>query len=245
MTTRKRRYGWRPDLPDQRDHRATLRAPRALPERVSLRAAAPAVLDQGWLGSCTAHAGAVCYMMAGEGNPLPSRLKLYWDARAAIAATREDSGAYLRDMIKALAKRGAAREDLWPYVQKNFATRPPQAAVRDAAKRRIVSYQRLAPSQYRAALALGQPFVIGFTVYESFEGAAVAKTGVVPLPGPKERALGGHAVAVIGYKPIGGMLHYEVRNSWGAAWGDKGNCWMPATYIENLDLADDAWVIRA
>ncbi|MDX2235297.1 MAG: C1 family peptidase, partial [Hyphomonadaceae bacterium] len=109
-----------------------------------------------------------------------------------------------------------------------------------------VAYQRLKPHQYRACLATGAPFVIGFTVYESFESAAVATTGVVPMPGPGERALGGHAVCVIGYRTTrAGQLHYEVRNSWGPAWGVDGSCWMPAAYIEDLNLADDAWVIRA
>ena len=241
----RRRWGWRPDIPDARDHTTTLRAPRAMPAKVSLRKASPPVQDQGWLGSCVAHAVGALFQMAGEGNPQPSRLKLYWDARAAIDCTREDSGSHIRDAVKALAKRGAAEESLWPYQPKLFATRPPAAAVRNAARHRITSYRRLKPDQYRAALAIGQAFAIGFTVYESFEGDGVARNGIVPMPGPKERALGGHAVAVIGYRTRRGVLEYEVRNSWGADWGDRGHCWMPAAYLENLDLADDAWAIFA
>ena len=49
----------------------------------------------------------------------------------------------------------------------------------------------------KGCLAAGYPFVFGFTVYESFESEAVAKTGKVPMPGSGEKALGGHAVFVV------------------------------------------------
>ena len=44
-----------------------------------------------------------------------------------------------------------------------------------------------------------QPVVFGFTVYESFESEAVAKTGRMPMPASDEKALGGHAVLCVGY----------------------------------------------
>src|SRR5260370_36043274 len=57
--TRKiKRYGWIPDIPDQRDY--LYAAPpvflRALPPRVDLRKQCPPAYDQGQLGSCTANA---------------------------------------------------------------------------------------------------------------------------------------------------------------------------------------------
>jgi len=64
----------------------------------------------------------------------------------------------------------------------------------------------------RACMAAGFPFVFGFTVYESFESAEVAKTGIVPMPGPAERTLGGHAVCAVGYDDKG--KRFLVRNSW-------------------------------
>ena len=51
------RYGWIPDLPDDRDH--LYAAPpailSALPPYIDMRAQCPAVYDQGMLGSCTAN----------------------------------------------------------------------------------------------------------------------------------------------------------------------------------------------
>ena len=51
----------------------------------------------------------------------------------------------------------------------------------------------------KGCLADGFPFVFGFTVYDSFESAAVARTGVLQMPKPREGVVGGHAVLAVGY----------------------------------------------
>jgi C1A family cysteine protease len=91
-------------------------------------------------------------------------------------------------------------------------------------------------------LAEGFPFVFGFTVYEAFESSAVARSGLVPMPRRGERALGGHAVLVVGYDAA--VKKFLVRNSWGAGWGKEGYCWMPFAYLADRNLADDFWTIR-
>ena len=71
---------------------------------------------------------------------------------------------------------------------------------------------------------------------------AVAQTGIVPMPGPTERTLGGHAVLAVGYDD--GAQTFLVRNSWGPHWGIGGYFKMPYTYLENRNLSDDFWTIR-
>ena len=39
--------------------------------------------------------------------------------------------------------------------------------------------------------------MFGFTVFESFE--QIGKNGMMPMPTPKEKRLGGHAVMAVGY----------------------------------------------
>ena len=58
MPRTNKRYGWVPDLPDQRDHlyASPYRAGIALPSSIDLRSVCPSVYDQGQLGSCTANA---------------------------------------------------------------------------------------------------------------------------------------------------------------------------------------------
>jgi C1A family cysteine protease len=91
-------------------------------------------------------------------------------------------------------------------------------------------------------LASGFPFAFGFSVYESFESAAVAKTGVVPMPSPDEVILGGHAVLAVGYDDS--EQRFIVRNSWGDEWGDGGYFSMPYAFLTERNLSSDFWTIR-
>ncbi len=52
------KYGWIPDLPDQRDflYSAPARVLAKLPSKVDLSLQCPPIYDQGDLGSCTANA---------------------------------------------------------------------------------------------------------------------------------------------------------------------------------------------
>jgi C1A family cysteine protease len=97
-------------------------------------------------------------------------------------------------------------------------------------------------SQMKGCLADGFPFVFGFTVYESFESAEVARTGVLQMPKPKEGVVGGHAVLAVGYEDK--TERFMVRNSWGTSWGKKGYFTMPYTYLLSENLSDDFWTIR-
>lgn len=242
-------YGWVPDLPDQRDHRygAVYRVPAALPAKVDLRAQCSPVEDQGQLGSCTANslAGALEFLELKEKQPFVnfSRLFIYYNERVIEHTVGEDSGAQLRDGIKTLAKQGVCAETSWPYNIAKFKARPGAACYRQAKAHTISSYQRLETiDEMRACLAGGYPFVFGFTVYESFESAQVAKTGVLNMPKPNERSLGGHAVCAVGYEDK--AKRFIIRNSWGAGWGQKGYFTMPYDYLADRNLADDLWTIR-
>jgi C1A family cysteine protease len=244
------RYGWIPDLPDERDH--LYAAPpailSALPPYADLRANCPAVYDQGQLGSCTANAigGAIEFDRIKQSLPdyVPSRLFIYYNERAIEGTVDIDSGAMIRDGIKSVASQGACPEPEWPYDIAKLTDKPSPEAYRDAATDRAVSYQSLVSdlSQMRGCLASGYPFIFGFTVYESFESAAVAQTGHAPMPGPNERAVGGHAVMAIGYDDA--SQTFLVRNSWGEAWGIAGYFTMPYTYLIQPGLASDLWTIR-
>ncbi len=246
-----RGYGWVPDLPDQRDriYQAPLRRLAALPPSVDLRSACPDVYDQGELGSCTANAIAAALefnQMKQEVADVfvPSRLFIYYNERVIENTVDEDAGAMIRDGIKSIAKQGGPHEALWPYNISKFRSRPNTRTYRDGAKHRAILYQRLVQTldQLRGCLADGYPFVFGFSVYESFESDAVAKTGRMPMPKPKEKQLGGHAVLAVGYDDASQRI--IVRNSWGPNWALDGYFTMPYAYITDDNLADDFWTIK-
>ena len=244
------RYGWIPDLPDQRDHlyAAAPRILTKLPSRVDLRPRCPPVFDQGALGSCTANAIGNAYRFdllkqRGPKSFVPSRLFIYYNERAMEGTVNTDAGAMLRDGIKTLAKQGVCTEQSWPYAAERFADKPPAAAFREGLRHQALSYQRLVQDawQMKGCLASGYPFVFGFSVYESFESPTFARTGQMPMPGPSERLIGGHAVLAVGYDDS--EATFIVMNSWSVKWGDQGFFYMPYTYLTTPQLARDLWTV--
>ena len=246
-----RRYGWKPDVPDQRDHLygAGVAAPVALPSHVDLRPGCTPVKDQGSLGSCTSQAiagGALEFLEKKDGLPPTalSRLFLYYNERAMEGTIKSDAGAHIRDGIKSCATLGVCPEVDWAYNTSQFKIKPPVKAYKDALQHVVTSYQRiLGIQQMKQCLAAGYPFVCGISVYESFESAAVAQTGIVPMPGPTERCLGGHAILGVGFDDS--VNRFIMRNSWGAGWGSGGYFFLPYNYLANITLADDFWTVRA
>lgn len=242
MTTKG--LGWQPDLPDHRDYHYSIPHWPALPESADLRPKCPPIYDQGQLGSCTAFAitGALEYQQKAQGveDFRLSELFVYYLERAMEHSVRYDSGAMIRDGMKVVNAYGAPREPLWPYDTSKFARRPPKKAFNNALLERTLQYARVEQNGIREVLASEKPVIFGFTVYESFMTAEVARTGVVPMPdAATEKVVGGHAVMAVGYT----VDAYICRNSWSASWGDAGYFTIPAAYVENPNLADDFWVI--
>jgi C1A family cysteine protease len=252
MIQQTKRYGWLPDLPDHRDlqyavvRHAALAKP--VPPLVDLRAQCPPVYDQGQLGSCTANAiaGAFEFELIRQKLTVfnPSRLFIYYNERVLEGHVKTDSGAQLRDGVKSVATSGVCDEKNWPYIISQFAKKPTKLLYTQAKKNLATQYTRLnntAINELKTCLASGNPFVFGFTVYQSFESDVVAKTGVLNMPAPNESVLGGHAVLAVGYDDSKNA--FIVRNSWGDAWGIKGYFYMPYAYITSTNLADDFWTI--
>ena len=175
----------------------------------------------------------------------PSRLFIYYNERTIEGTVKSDSGAQIRDGIKCVATLGAAPEKEWPYTISAFAKKPPAKVYTDAKQHVVKLYQRLIQelATLKGCLASGYPFVFGFTCYESFEGQAVAKTGILPMPASGEKVVGGHAVLCVGYDDKSRM--FLVRNSWGPTWGLKGYFRMPYSYLTDHRLASDLWTVRS
>lgn len=249
MAARTRTYGTRPDVPDHRDHEFEPKlAARRLPRRVDLRSAMPPIHDQGRLNACSANvlAAAMWFAELREGldSGSPSRLFIYYNERAHEGLAGTNAPVSLRDGYKSVAKRGACPESMWPYRVRAFRTCPPPRCYAAAWGRRVVSYRRIRREigRLRACLADGFPFAFAITVYRSFEHAATARTGRIPLPRRGERILGGHAMLAVGYDHA--QRQFIVRNSFGAGWGEQGYGTVPYAYLLDPDMAWDFWTAR-
>lgn len=248
MSTSKinRRYAWRPDLPDFRDvmFKSVRRLSVNIPPMVDLRKSMPPVYDQGVIGSCVANAVGAAYqyeqIKQKLANFIPSRLFIYFNARELEGSIKEDAGAMIRDGIKCVADKGVCPETEWAYAPSKFAIKPPVGCYTHALDHQVLSYQRLNVDimEMKNCLASGYPFTFGFTVYENFESAHVAKNGMMDMPSGSVR--GGHAVLAVGYDDS--VQRMIIRNSWGN-WGDKGYFYMPYAYIASSNLCDDFWQI--
>jgi C1A family cysteine protease len=282
MTDQKTRYGmgWIPDYPDFRDYTEETKEVKEILEPAGLsktrarKAAVPASTDlrpwcspvenQGFLGSCTAHAGAGAieyYERKSFGRHIDaSRLFLYKVTRN-LMKMKGDTGAYLRTTMGAMVLFGVPPEEHWPYTDdgKKFDKEPPAFCYAFAQNYQTVKYFRHDPpgtrpeallEKLKTSLSKGHPAMFGFTVYNSIEQAE--KTGSIPFPSSKEKIEGGHAVLAVGYDDkmkiknrygktatTGALL---IRNSWGTGWGEEGYGWLPYEYVLE-QLAEDFWSV--
>ena len=243
------KYGWKPDIPDQRDHRLMIEKMAIMPEKVDLSAKVSIVFDQLALGSCTANAIASAFLyeqnkqLSKPSTFIPSRLFIYYNERVMENSVKEDAGAMIRDGIKSVNQSGVCSEKSWKYDIAKFARKPTKSAYTQAMAHQSLKYARVGQTEIemKSCLAAGLPFVFGFSVYESFESAEVARTGIVPMPASTEKCLGGHAVICMGYDNA--TRRFLVQNSWGTSWGDHGFFYIPYEYLTNNSLSDDFWNI--
>jgi hypothetical protein len=244
------KYGWKAQTPDFRDYPYV---PKSIPpvgqESLLPALAETPVLDQGHLGSCVSNALARVLMYQGYTKDalLPARLFIYYEGRKAENSIRSDSGLVIRDGIKVVATYGAPPELTWPYIISKFTRKPPVSAYIKARLDKALTYYSLdAASQprrdlIRAAIHEGYPVIFGFSVYDSLETQEVANTGIVPMPAPTDKQLGGHCVFICGYDDT--TQRYQCANSWSENWGNHGYFYLPYAYVENPQLASDFWII--
>jgi C1A family cysteine protease len=238
---------WKADKVDTRDYKYQITA-KASPIIVDLRNYCSPIETQGSLGSCTgqAIAGAIELLNKRNGNYKDiSRLFIYYYERLILGTVNYDSGAYIRDGIKATNHYGASLESYWPYNIKKFKQEPIAEAKNDALKRKVTRYERVNNfNECIDALTNGYPVIMGFKVYTSFMSANVAKTGNMPYPNTKrEKLLGGHAVLLVGYNKTKKV--FIARNSWGTNWGDGGYFYMPFNVVTNTSMSSDYWIIKS
>jgi len=232
------------DRADYRDYSYNFPENNEPEESVDLRPWCSPVEDQLQLGSCVGQAIVGAFEMT-INKLYPdrfvdlSRLFVYYNARYLDGYTDEDVGTYVRNGIKAVNKWGVCKEEVWPYLVERFAQAPSIPCYQDASARLITNYYRIRTRKDMiGALNLNYPVVISMKVYDSFYELNEPGIDVMPMPGPKEELIGGHAVTLVGYDLI--KSQFLARNSFGADWAMNGYFWVPFDFVPNNFM--DCWI---
>lgn len=245
-----KKYGYIPDIPDQRDIWTSFPNTIIPPNFADLRKTGqfPKIYNQGEMGSCTANAILASYefSLAKSGHIKKDTLSaqfIYYNQRLLSGTSSCDSGASIRDGIKVINRLGVCFDNYYPYDLISFLYRPTTEAYKNASENKsIVQYRRLKLNieDIMKSISVRIPVIMGFTVYESFTHNDVAKTGIMPSPKLGEKIVGSHAVLIVGYDAF--RKFFLCRNSWGETWGQGGHFWMPFSFI-NPRNCGDLWII--
>jgi len=232
-----------------------------LPDFVDLSIWCSPIENQGSINSCTAHAGVALteyFAKKAFGKYTDvSPLFLYKTARNLMQRVG-DSGASVRETMKAMVLFGIPPEEHWPYNEECYDEEPTTFCYSFAQNYQALKYFRLDYAgiaedalliQIKAVLLAGFPCMFGFTLYTSIHDEANVEKGYIPYPSKLDKMEGGHAVVAVGYddnriipnadgkRSKGAVL---IRNSWGTDWGNGGYGWLPYDYIL-AGLTADWW----
>lgn len=249
-----RRYGALRSVPDARDFEISSfpNLVNATEPIVSLRSFCGPIRDQGQKGSCTGHAGYAMRMLLAnkyQGNAnkiIFSPEEIYDQARVLDGTISQgDTGSTGRTIVRVLNLFGACPESFDPYIDQNIGVAPSSEILAAAAPYKAGAYHRLIDvNDMRSCIASGYGFIVGFSVYDSFESDKTAATGLMPVPKSNEGQLGGHEVFFMGYDDTVQCPNasfkgaFEVQNSWNTGWGRGGFFYFPYQCVTNGILMD-------
>lgn len=203
-------------------------AEKELPEQFSLRSEQTPVKHQGTLGACTAFSACAIDEILHKVKDL-SEGHLY-----CRRGNKPGHGMHPRNACKILQKKGVCSESCWPYISdvKRLCGYSPCNTVNIQSQRyRIDSYHRVFNSLKATLFSTKLPILIVVPVYENWE--SIGADGKVPMPG--RNMISYHALVLVGWS----KKYLEVKNSWGADFGDNGYLYIP----ENYPVAE-AWAME-
>ena len=231
-----------------------------LPEKISLLNYAPTRLNQGQQGSCVAWASAYAarsIMRSRETGSDPNSNTFSPAFLYNQIALEGCQGSYLAEAMKVMEGKGLAPFRDMPYTDEDCSARPNSAQLQKASNYKIEGYQRLTGGKngeesdkvnlvaIKQNIAQGAPVVIGMMVGGSFMQDMAGKEMWRSTDSDQSmRGFGGHAMCIIGYddykygRDMGG---FQLMNSWGEEWGQKGIAWV--SYDDFSYFAKEAYGI--
>lgn len=223
-----------------------------LPESVSLEQYCPKRLNQGNQGSCVGWSSSyaartILQAIATGKNPndiIFSPSSLY--NQISLPGCQ---GAYIQNAMQVMHQKGVLPFSQFAYNENDCEKLPTKEQLDLMSQYKTKGFNRLTASgenysvdieAIKQNLAQGAPVVIGMLVGGSFMQNMVNQDIWIPTQSDYDMGgFGGHAMCVIGYddKYEGGA--FQIMNSWGEEWGNKGISWV--RYADFLHFTKEAY----
>jgi hypothetical protein len=219
-----------------------LAAAPSIPASKDLRSSWWKVADQGTTGSCVGWATAdsvlrwhyvkngriaqtellsprFIWMASKETDPFNTRPTTFIEAE----------GTSLKAALDVARKFGVVRDRILPFRTGRLYGGQASTFYAVAAQLKILAYFNLGTNQtnWRIWLATRGPILTRLNVDDAWYAATDDAGDLDEYR--SETARGGHAVAIVGYRPG----RFIVRNSWGTGWGDGGFAYASLAYAED------------
>ena len=214
----------------------------SIPASKDLRSSWWKVADQGTTGSCVGWATAdsvlrwhyvkngriaqtellsprFIWMASKETDPFNTRPTTFIEAE----------GTSLKAALDVARKFGVVRDRILPFRTGRLYGGQASTFYAVAAQLKILAYFNLGTNQtnWRIWLATRGPILTRLNVDDAWYAATDDAGDLDEYR--SETARGGHAVAIVGYRPG----RFIVRNSWGTGWGDGGFAYASLAYAED------------
>ena len=212
-----------------------------LPEKVSLEKYAPTRLNQGRQGSCVAWASAYAARTILEAqrtgaNPNSVRYSPSFMYNQISIDHNTCQGSYIKLAMDNMMDKGAVPFNDFRYDDSDCNRQPSRDLISKASVNKIKGFQRLTDDNQtrvhemlsiKQNLSKGSPVIIGMMVGGSFMQSMSGKDVWIPTNADySKRGFGGHAMCVIGYDDYKEGGSFQIMNSWGEDWGNKGIAWV-------------------
>ena len=221
------KFGWKPDLPDNRDH--VVDFPEHVIDKIEHKVNIGKYFHKyyddtntGMNASCTVASAINFEEERVSGNKfVASPSFLYYNTRYLEGKENYDCFVGIRDNINCLNKIGVCREEIYST---NKINELPNTSIYDEAKKyRGFMYKIIKPdlTQIKACLTLRRPILCGFSVPKQYDDPNW-NTSLDPLvpPQSKGKLLGGRTGLIIGYNDERKI--FKIMDSRGESWGNDG-----------------------